>query len=290
VVVGTAYIDGSLRPGDTHLAGSADSGYHRREGSRGSDTAMPVYDRPVKILMKEFIERNGINPGQPFTRQSALQWFAENYPKVRPGTVNAHLDSMSTNFESRKHHINVKAGSGRDLFFKLGRSEYRLYDPERDPALIYRETSSLPADIEESANDEDYESEKRAFAFERDLQNYLAKNLRDLEEGLRLYEEEGISGIEYPAGGRSIDILAVGKENHLVVVELKVSRGYDRVIGQLLRYIAWVKNNVADPDQGVRGIIVAREITEDLRLAVSLIKDVKLVEYELSLSFRGVSP
>ena len=37
-------------------------------------------------------------------------------------------------------------------------------------------------------------------AAERDLRNYLVKNLAVVEPGLRLYEEEGISGVEFPVG------------------------------------------------------------------------------------------
>ena len=92
-----------------------------------------------------------------------------------------------------------------------------------------------------------------------------------MESGLRLYEEEGIKGIEFPVGGRFIDILAVDSSNNLVVIELKVSRGYDRVVGQLMRYVAWVKQNLAEDAQKVRGMIVARQISQDLILACSLV-------------------
>ena len=61
------------------------------------------------------------------------------------------------------------------------------------------------------------------------------------------------------------------------MIELKVSRGYDRVIGQLLRYMAWVENNMQTA-KPVRGIIVAKEITDDLKLAASRISGVKLIE------------
>jgi RecB family endonuclease NucS len=95
-------------------------------------------------------------------------------------------------------------------------------------------TAPLAEGIE---NDNDNASGE--FAYERDLQNYLAKNLHRVEPGLRLYEEDEISGIEFPVGGRFIDILAVDNQGNYVIIELKVSkvsRGYDRVIGQLLRY------------------------------------------------------
>ena len=118
--------------------------------------------------------------------------------------------------------------------------------------------------------------------------NYLAKNLSVIEAGLKLYEDEEIKGIEFPVGGRFIDILAVDSNGKLVVIELKVSKGYDRVVGQLMRYMAWIQKNQAESGQQVRGIIVAREISEDLKLACSLLPDVHLFEYELSLTLKRV--
>ena len=55
--------------------------------------------------------------------------------------------------------------------------------------------------------------------------------VQSAESGLNLtVPEEGINGIEFPVGGRFIDILAVDSNNDFFVIELKVSRGYDRVI------------------------------------------------------------
>ena len=97
-------------------------------------------------------------------------------------------------------------------------------------------------------------------------------------------------GQEYPAGRRRIDILALDSDDQLVVIELKVSRGHDRTIGQILNYIGWVKENIADPDQKVRGIIIAKEITEDLRLTCKLPQiPVSLREYSISFSLRDIS-
>ena len=126
------------------------------------------------------------------------------------------------------------------------------------------------------------------FAYESDLRDFLAKNLSLIEPGLQLYQDEGITGIEFPAGGRFVDILAVDAQGALVVIELKVARGYDRVIGQLLRYMAWIKHNHAEPGQNVRGIIAAREISDDLKLACTALPDVTLYEYQLSVVLRKV--
>jgi len=132
------------------------------------------------------------------------------------------------------------------------------------------------------------EFETREFAYERDLRNFLAKNLNVIESGMVLYEEGETVGIEYNAGGRYIDILTLDKDNNFVVIELKVSKGYDRVIGQLLRYMAWVRNHLSTPKQKVKGIIIANEITEDLILAASQIDDVRLFEYNLSITLNKV--
>ena len=93
---------------------------------------------------------------------------------------------------------------------------------------------------------------------------------------------------EFPVGGRFIDILAIDKDQKLVVIELKVSRGYERTVGQLLRYMAWVEKYQADPGQRVRGIIAARQISEDLQLACAYLANVSLFEYQLSVSLRPI--
>lgn len=55
--------------------------------------------------------------------------------------------------------------------------------------------------------------------------------------------------VPYPVGGRFIDILALDAKQGLVVIELKVSKGYDRVVGQLLRYMSWIKQHHAERGQ-----------------------------------------
>lgn len=252
---------------------------------------MPIYDRPTKTLMLEFVDAEA-RKGQAFKKDDAVRWFKINYPKINPNTVRLHVEGMAINSRYRKHHPNIKPGSGHDLFFKLGSDQYRLWDKETDPAPRYRDDLLVEDDAIDVEREEESETEAepggREFAFERDLRNYLARNLSQIEPGLRIYEEEEISGIEFPVGGRFIDILAVDNRRNYVVIELKVSRGYDRAIGQLLRYMGWIDANLAQGKK-VRGVIVASNITNDLKLAASRIPDVKLVEYEIAFSLRPVT-
>ena len=247
---------------------------------------MSIYDKPVRLLLRDMVEELAIKDDQVIARDAVHRWFNERYPKVKQGTISAHLLKMSTNAQSRVHY-NVSAEGDDDLLFQIESRTFRLYDPAKDPEPIYSTTGD-DGRIDDTDLEDDAEDNK--FAYEKDLQHFLAKHLSIIEKGLALYEDEGISGTEFPAGDRRIDILAVDRAGDFVVVELKVAKGYDRVTGQLLRYMAWIRKHHADPGQKVRGIIVAREISEDLRLACSEISGVDLYEYALSVTLTKVSP
>jgi Endonuclease NucS C-terminal domain len=242
-------------------------------------------EKPVRLLLRDMAADMKLGPDSVLTREQAVTWFKEHYPNIKEATVAAHLIRLSTNTPTRLHY-NPRADGSDDFFFKLDSRHFRLYHPGKDP-LPLTEFNPQPLDSETDGAGEDESSE---FAYEHDLRDFLAKNLHLIEQGLRVYQDEGVSGVEFPAGGRFIDILALDKSENYVVIELKVSRGYDRTVGQILRYMAWIAKNQADPGQSVRGVIVAKEITEDLRLACSQVSGVQLFEYTLSVSLKPVEP
>lgn len=259
-----------------------------------------IYDKSTKELFKEFVdsflpppekgfglfERKPLDEGGHFTRQEILTWFQEHYPKLKRGTVNAHLIVMSTNAPSRVHH-NLRPNGADDLLFQVDGSNFRLYVKESDPQPIYKRDSE-PGAAEDADNGEDVATEQHEFAYENDLKNFLANNLHVIRPSLTVYQDGDINGVEFPVGSRRVDILAVEDERDFVVIELKVSKGYDRAIGQLLRYMGWIEQNLAEPEQKVKGMIIARTISDDLRLAKSKTQDVELFEYELSISLKRI--
>ena len=243
---------------------------------------MAIYEKPVKLLFHDMVKELAVQKSDILERDKIISWFRQKYPLIKQGTITAHLVRLSINAKSRIHHT-VDQGKD-DLFFQIDTKKYRLYDQASDPSPIYtksQEEEIIATEIENS-------TEENEFAYERDLQNFLAKNLSLIEPGLTLYIEEGITGLEFPVGSRFIDVLAKDKGNNYVVIELKVSRGYDRVVGQILRYMAWIRKNHAEQNQKVRGVIIAREITEDLLLACSETQNVDLFEYNLSVTLRKI--
>lgn len=250
---------------------------------------MPIYEKAVRFLMRDMVSTLEIQQGQTFSRDRVMGWFREHYPLIKKATVDGHLTRQSTNAPARINHP-VSADGTDDLFYKIDGSTFRLYDPLHDPKPIRTRADFEQVTVEEGDPLDDSgemmvvtPAASSEFAYERDLRDYLARNLHIISPDLTLYEEEGVRGVEFPVGGRYVDILARDPEGY-VVIELKVSKGYDRVVGQLLRYVNWIKQNHAEEGQRVRGIIVAKQIGEDLSLACSEIPNVELYEYELSVT------
>jgi RecB family endonuclease NucS len=144
-------------------------------------------------------------------------------------------------------------------------------------------------DNNDEENEEIEENETSSFAYEDDLRDYLANNLNVIEPGLKLFNgPDGKNGIEYVVdnNNKRIDILAIDKEKRLVVIELKVSQGYEKVIGQTLYYKNMVKELFNNDN--IRIVIIAKEITKRLKKAVEDLQFVELYEYNLSVSVKKV--
>jgi hypothetical protein len=103
---------------------------------------------------------------------------------------------------------------------------------------------------------------------------------------LKLFRDSaGRTGIEFPTDVSPIHILAVDEGGNLFVFELKLSRGPDKAMSQLLRYMGWVKKSLAG-EKGASGIIVARTMDEKLRYAAFAVPNVRLLEYEVNFQLK----
>ena len=105
---------------------------------------------------------------------------------------------------------------------------------------------------------------------EKLLEDALEKNPSSLEHGLKLIR----NGRQYPTDVSNVDLLMQDKDNHYVVVELKKGKTEDDVVGQTLRYMGWVRQNLSKP-KTVKGIIVIAkgEITAKLEMAIKGLQD-----------------
>jgi len=89
-------------------------------------------------------------------------------------------------------------------------------------------------------------------------------------------------GQQYATDTGPLDILAISRDKRtLLVVELKKGRSSDQVVGQILRYMGYVKEELAEPNQEVRGVIIALEDVQRIRRALSMIPSVEFFRYRI---------
>ncbi|MEZ4772699.1 MAG: PDDEXK nuclease domain-containing protein [Bacteroidia bacterium] len=135
------------------------------------------------------------------------------------------------------------------------------------------------------SNDDTIE-DPSVFALEKHLEDFLVANWKQTELGkhYNIYEEDGeLVGQQYPSDTGQIDLLAISKDKKtLLVVELKRGRVSDNVVGQIQRYMGYVKEELAEPNQEVKGIIIALE--DDLRIkrALSVTNNIEFYRYQVS--------
>lgn len=132
--------------------------------------------------------------------------------------------------------------------------------------------------------DADWEPGGGEFAAEEDLRDFLSQNLDAIEPGLRLHKDDRGTGLEYPIDGGRIDVLGIDSNGRPLVIELKLSRGRKKALGQILYYMAWVDGHLGMGAS--RGLILAREIPDELRLAVKRASGVSLMESRLSIDIK----
>lgn len=121
---------------------------------------------------------------------------------------------------------------------------------------------------------------------EEHLEEFLIQNWEQTELGKQydIYEEEGERvGQQSLTDTGPLNILEVSKDRKtLLVVELKKGRASDAVVGQSLRYMSYVQDELAEANQTVRGIIIALEDDQRIQRALKMTPNVEFYRYEIS--------
>ncbi len=124
-----------------------------------------------------------------------------------------------------------------------------------------------------------------AFAMEKHLEDFLVLNWAQtiLGKDYNIYEEDGERvGQQYPTDTGPIDILAISKDKkRLLVVELKKGRASDVVVGQALRYMGYVQEELAENGQTVHGVIIALEDDQRIRRALAMAPTIEFYRYQI---------
>ena len=118
--------------------------------------------------------------------------------------------------------------------------------------------------------DEESSYSKGLFYMENQLEDFIISNWDNTQLGKKydlIYEEGDLKSKQYRTDIGIIDILARDKKtNSYVVIELKRNQTSDDTVGQLMRYMGWVKIELKD--NNVKGIIIAGKYDKKLDYAL----------------------
>lgn len=200
----------------------------------------------------------------------------------------------------RQHPAHVPAGldptsaTSHQLRNGLRKLGWSVQETETEVRLMAQNSSQLESTVDAilGADEENADDEIAAFGLEYQLRDFLAQNLSAIPvdgKRLRLYvDPTGRDGVEYPTTVGPIDILAIDDEDQFVVFELKRARSPDHAIGQLSRYMGWITQTIGR-GKSVRGVIVAKSISQNLRYSIAVFPNVSLFEYEVKFELKPAS-
>ncbi len=223
-----------------------------------------------------FAEQHGLGSEAETIRQMEIEWDRSYNSTVRRGK----LIQLFKSKQLLDEFIRVIWKNG---LTRGGERELRACPRIADEYEAFLRGGTIPGPAEELEEDA---QESDRFAIEAHLRDFLAKNLHRIEPGLHVFEADGRCGVEYSVDDGRIDILAVDAQNKFVVIELKLSRGRNRTIGQLLYYMGWVDEHLKNGP--CRGMIIANELGDDLITAVKRVPGVMLAKYKMTFAVERV--
>jgi len=94
-------------------------------------------------------------------------------------------------------------------------------------------------------------------------------------------KEWELYGSNFPTGEIGIiDLLARHKnKNEWLVIELKKDQSSDETVGQILRYMGWIKANLLKGEGFVKGMIISHSADDKIKYVLSVVSGVCLKIY-----------
>jgi hypothetical protein len=209
-------------------------------------------------------------------REMDIEWELSYSSSLRRGFVVTLLESKGLFEQFKKEHWpfgNTPAGERKRRWYVSLQARYEAFVLDHAPEAASGYSAQAVPSLE--------------FALEAHLRDFLARNLELIEPGLQLHSIPENPGIEFPVDGGRIDLLAVDRSGKYVVIELKLSQGRNKTLGQILYYMGWIDQNLGKGP--CRGLIIASEITDDLSIAVGRVPGISLAKYRMSFAIEAIA-
>ncbi len=224
--------------------------------------SLKIFDSCIKNKMDgEFPIFNKIRILKKMGKYSEALTFIEKYEKT---------------IKDGKSITKMKIEILKSINKTLKQEEEVLESESEVIATINIKSSTLPQKVSNRAYLID------PFSKERELEFLLEQRIRNgdrvLNRKLKMYND---LGRQYSTPIGRIDLLTLDEEtNEIIIFELKKGKSDDEVFGQVSRYIGFVKENLAKPNQIVKGIIYVYSASDKLNYAAKSSSDIYIHEYK----------
>jgi len=253
----------------------------------------------ISFLAPEMQTSNGFYPVYLFYKKENKLVLAygisetSEYPQTWP-------DEVVSNHKKISEHINNPARYGDSFLFKsyvpiinADNVEFASEDSQKISIGVIENDlqkiiNSYKKFVSMEIKNEESPISQGLFYMEKQLEDFIIANWENTEFGRKydlIYEEGVLKSQQYPTSIGRIDILATDKKTkNYVVIELKKNQTSDDTIGQLSRYMGWIKEH--KKDDGVKGIIVAGKFDEKLKYAKTMVPNSEAFLYEVDFKIK----
>ncbi len=242
---------------------------------------------PAYLYYKE-LETLILAYGISETEEFGKSWPAEIMNSTK--TIAAHFDKdvprYGDSFVFKAYKVKITDNSVQYVYSDAG-TEASEKDIEADLSTIleyYKKVNSI------TPSSTVPEISQGLFYMEKQLEDFLILNWAKTQLGKQydlIMESGELISQQYKTGIGQIDILAKNKAtgSH-VVIELKKNQTSDDTVGQLTRYMGWIKKH--KNDAGVSGIIIAGQMDTRLDYALQMVPNTEIFIYEVD--FKLIKP
>ena len=253
----------------------------------------------ISFLAQEMQTSNGFYPvylfyknenklilayGVSETSEYPITWPSEitnNNKRIKDYLNNPPRYGDSFLFKSYSIEINNSKVSFQSNDKKIQTSENLIKDLN-EIIKVYKNSISL------EIKDETSVVNRGLFFMEKQLEDFIIENWETTEFGKRyelLIEDGEVISQQYQTDIGKIDILAKDKiTKNYVVIELKKNQTSDDTVGQLTRYMGWIRKN--KKDENVKGIIVAGQFDNKLEYARTMVPNTEVFLYEVDFKLK----
>ena len=241
-----------------------------------------LYYKDLKMLILSY----GISETSEY-EQSWPDSIVSNKTKIKDFFEdNSKVHRYGSSFVHSAYNIEIK---GDDIEYKLHDNDKILTQNELINDLdeiIHEYKNSINIEIK----NEDSLISQGKFYMEKHLEEFIITNWDEIDLGSRydlIYDEGVLVSQQFRTDIGFIDILAKDKKDgSYVVIELKKNQTSDDTIGQIARYMGWIRDH--KKDENVKGIIIASEFTKKLKYAIKYVKNIDVLSYEINFSLNEV--